>query len=66
MDVRQCQGIGTAFVAKLGNQNGMKYERQRLTNTGWENCLWKGVQWIRDFGEEWESGYLKGLEKAKE
>lgn len=53
-------------MGKLGNQNGMKYERQRLTNTGRENCLWKEVQWLRDFGEEWESGYLKGLEKAKE
>lgn len=40
--------------------------RERLTNTGWENCLWEEVQQIRDFGKEWESGCLKGLEKAKE
>lgn len=50
-------------MGEVGNQNEMKYEvdKHRM-----ENCLWKEVQRIRDFGEEWESGYLKGLEKAKE
>lgn len=36
-------GIGTVFVGKLGNENGMKYGRQRLTSTGVEDCLWRGV-----------------------